>query len=88
MVIAMMIQGMGMGIAAPAFMAGSSLAVSSDEQGAVAGIAGSCGPLGFTIGPLVGGFLYQIEPDLPYWFTFCVYVPLFLFVLRARYLSR
>ena len=76
-----------MGIAAPAFTAGSSLAVGAEEQGAVAGLASSCGPLGFTIGPLIGGFFYQVEPDLPYWVTFWIYIPLFLFVLRARYLS-
>lgn len=55
--VAMMIQGFGMGLAGPGFMAGASLAVSGEEQGAVAGIAGSCGPLGFAIGPLIGGGL-------------------------------
>ncbi|MCH2098330.1 MAG: MFS transporter, partial [Pseudomonadales bacterium] len=57
--LAMMIQGLGMGLAGPAFMAGASLAVSADEQGAVAGVAGSCAPLGFAIGPMIGGALYQ-----------------------------
>lgn len=78
---AMVLQGAGMGIAGPAFMAGASLAVTEQEQGALAGIAGSCGPLGFTIGPLLGGFMYQIEPSLPYKFTLVVYIPLFFFVL-------
>lgn len=81
LMVAMLMQGAAMGVAGPAFMAGASLAVSADEQGAVAGVAGSCGPLGFTIGPLVGGALYQWQPDLPYWFTLTVYVPLFFFVL-------
>jgi MFS family permease len=58
-------------------MAGASLAVSSQEQGAVAGVAGSCGPLGFTLGPLVGGALYQIEPALPYAIAAAIYVALF-----------
>ena len=49
--IAMMVQGLGMGLASPGFTAGASLAVSPEEQGAVAGVAGSCGPLGFTLGP-------------------------------------
>jgi MFS family permease len=61
-------------------MAGASLAVSAYEQGAVAGVAGSCGPLGFTIGPLAGGYMYQIQPDLPYWLTFVIYIPLLGFV--------
>jgi len=80
LMIAMILQGAGMGIAGPAFVAGSSLAVNADEQGAVAGIAGSCAPLGFTIGPLVGGYLYQIQPEFPYWFTFIIYIPLLVFV--------
>ena len=84
LVIAMLLQGAGMGLAGPAFMAGASMAVNAEEQGAVAGVAGSCGPLGFTIGPLLGGFFYQIQPDLPYWFTFALYLPLIVFVLRTR----
>ena len=77
---AMMIQGMGMGLAGPGFMAGASLAVSQREQGAVAGVAGSCGPLGFTIGPLLGGAMYQIDPALPYAFAAGVYVLLLIFM--------
>ena len=83
LVVAMLLQGAGMGLAGPAFMAGASMAVTAEEQGAVAGVAGSCGPLGFTIGPLIGGFFYQIQPDLPYWFTFALYIPLIVFVMRA-----
>lgn len=84
LMIAMVMQGAAMGLAGPAFMAGASLAVSADEQGAVAGIAGSCGPLGFTIGPLVGGALYQWRSDLPYWFTLAVYIPLLIFIWRTQ----
>jgi len=75
--LAMAILGFGMGIAGPGFMAGASLAVSPEEQGAVAGVAGSCGPLGFTLGPLAGGLLYQVDPALPYAFAAGVYVLLF-----------
>jgi MFS family permease len=75
--IAMMILGFGMGLAGPGFMAGASLAVSREEQGAVAGVAGSCGPLGFTLGPLIGGMLYQIDPALPYAVAAGMYVVLF-----------
>jgi MFS family permease len=73
----MMIMGLGMGLAGPGFMAGASLAVSTEEQGAVAGVAGSCGPLGFTLGPLIGGALYQLDSALPYAFAAVVYVILF-----------
>ena len=75
---AMMVQGFGMGLAGPGFMAGASLAVSAEEQGAVAGVAGSCGPLGFAIGPMLGGALYQLQPTLPYAVAAGVYVVLFL----------
>jgi MFS family permease len=81
---AMVIQGFGMGLAGPSFMAGASLAVSPEEQGAVAGIASSCPPLGFTIGPLIGTFLYSMEPTSPYWFALLVYIGLFIFTLRAK----
>jgi MFS family permease len=80
--LAMCILGLGMGLAAPGFMAGASLAVSSEEQGAVAGVAGSCGPLGFTVGPLLGTYLYSIDGALPYWFAFVSYFLLFLFTLK------
>ena len=75
--LAMMVLGFGMGLAGPGFMAGASLAVAPEEQGMVAGIAGSCGPLGFTIGPLIGGLMYQIEPILPYAFAAGMYLVLF-----------
>lgn len=75
--LGMMIMGLGMGLAGPGFMAGASLAVSAEEQGAVAGVAGSCGPLGFTIGPLIGGALYQLDSAAPYAVAALVYVLLF-----------
>lgn len=77
---AMALQGFAMGIAGPAFMAGASLAVSTQEQGSVAGIASSCGPLGFTAGPILGGLLYQVNPVLPYAFAAIVYAILMLFM--------
>jgi len=76
--IAMTILGFGMGLAGPGFMAGASLAVSPEEQGAVAGVAGACGPLGFTIGPILGGVMYEISPTLPYAFAAGMYVVLLL----------
>lgn len=76
--LAMGVLGLGMGLAGPGFMAGASLAVPPEEQGAVAGVAGSCGPLGFTIGPLTGGALYQVAPQLPYALTAVMYALLFL----------
>ena len=76
--LAMTFLGFGMGLAGPGFMAGASLAVSPAEQGAVAGVAGSCGPLGFTIGPFIGGLMYQYNPTIPYAFAAGMYVILFI----------
>lgn len=81
-ILSMCILGLGMGLAGPGFMAGASVAVSSEEQGAVAGVAGSCGPLGFTVGPLLGTYLYSIDGSLPYWFAFASYFLLFFFTLK------
>jgi MFS family permease len=76
--IAMTLLGLGMGLSGPGFMAGASLAVSPEEQGSVAGIAGSCGPLGFTLGPFIGGIMYQINPTIPYAFAAFMYILLFI----------
>ena len=81
---ALMIQGLGMGLAGPGFSAGASLAVSAEEQGAVAGVAGACGPLGFTLGPLIGGVMYQTDPTLPYIFAAGLFV---LLLLSTRWLG-
>ncbi|MEM7077751.1 MAG: MFS transporter [Pseudomonadota bacterium] len=74
LMFAMMLQGFGMGLAAPGFTAGASLAVSAREQGAVAGVIASCGPLGATLGPLLGGALYELTPVLPYAFAAAMFV--------------
>ncbi|HEX7036812.1 MAG TPA: MFS transporter [Pseudomonadales bacterium] len=81
---AMLLLGFGMGLAGPGFMAGASLAVAAEEQGAVAGLASSCGPLGFTVGPLLGTALYQVDGQLPYLVTVLVYVPLLVFTFVVK----
>jgi len=64
----MYILGLGMELAGPGFMASASLAVSFEEQGAVAGI--------------VGTYLYSIDGALPYWFALASYFLLFFFILK------
>lgn len=86
--VGMGLMGLGMGMAAPGFMAGASLAVSQDEQGAVAGVTGACPPLGFTIGPLLGTALYQLDPHLPYLVTTALYIPLAIFTWRVQLPAR
>jgi hypothetical protein len=54
----------------------------------VAGVAASCPPLGFTIGPLLGTFLYSVNPSYPYWFASVIYVGLSVFMLTAKVARR
>lgn len=82
---AMIILGTGTGLAGPGFTAGASLAVSQAEQGAVAGVASSCGPLGFTLGPLLGGLMYQLSPTLPYAFAAGLFLVL---LVSTQWLSK
>ena len=80
MFLAMGIQGFGLGLAGPGFTSGASLAVSGKEQGAVAGLIASCGPLGATAGPIFGGYLYTLSPSLPFIFSTLIYIILFFVV--------
>ena len=79
--ISMFFIGFGMGIVGPGYSAAASLQVSSKEQGAVAGLITSCAPIGFSIGPLIGPGLYQLNHQLPYLFTSLVMLLLSLYCL-------
>ena len=57
--------GLGLGLVRPGNAAASSLAVSAEEQGAVAGLLNAVGVTGNIIGPLVGGYLHAIDPGGP-----------------------
>ena len=65
-VVANALMGFGMGFAGAGFSAGASLAVTAEEQGAVAGISASCSAAGWIVGPLLGPGLYQIAAPLPF----------------------
>ena len=71
--IGMAFLGTALGLCMPAISAGASLAVSADEQGAVAGMISSCPAIGFVIGPICAGFLYQINGSLAAIFSGCVF---------------
>jgi MFS family permease len=58
--------GLGIGLAYPACLAMASLAVTPDEQGALAGLTSAVPALGSIIGPVLGTGLYQVNPHLPY----------------------
>lgn len=64
---ALVLSGLGFGMLRPGFAAAASLAVSPDEQGAVAGLTGGAGAAGFIFAPLIGNGLYSWNHDAPYW---------------------
>lgn len=57
--------GVGAGLLIPGYMAGASLAVPSDRQGAVAGLAAAAQGIGFILGPVASTMLYEIDRSLP-----------------------
>jgi MFS family permease len=81
---AMMLSGLGFGMLRPAFAAAASLAVSADEQGAVAGLTGGAGAAGFIFAPLIGNALYSWSNDLPFWLGTILMALLFIYVLTNR----
>jgi MFS family permease len=76
------ILGLGLGMVAPGYTAGASLAVGPDEQGAVSGLVSACPAAGFVLGPLVGTSLYQANPALPYLCACLLMVPLTVYARR------
>jgi MFS family permease len=82
-VLALILSGLGFGMARPGFTSGASLAVAPHEQGAVAGLLNAAGAAGFIFGPLVG-WLYELSPRVPYIFGSLV----MLLLLAAQFTSR
>lgn len=77
--VGMAFLGAGMGLSMPAIAAAASLAVSPGEQGAAAGLVSSCPAIGFAIGPICAGALYQVHGALAPLFSAAI----FLLVLAA-----
>jgi len=84
LVLAMVLSGLGFGMARPGNVAAASLAVGRREQGAVAGLTGATGAIGYIIAPLVCMPLYSINHATPFWLCLGLMVALTLFVLIHR----
>ncbi len=83
--VGMAFLGIGLGLCVPAIAAGASLAVSTEEQGAVAGMVSACPALGFVVGPICAGFLYQIHGPLAALFSATVFFAVLVsLTLHAR----
>lgn len=78
---ALVLSGLGFGMLRPGIAAAASLAVSQDEQGAVAGLTSGAGASGFIFAPLIGNALYLWSPTLPYWLGTLLLAGLFLYVV-------
>jgi len=81
--LALVLSGMGFGLARPGFTTGASLSVGPEEQGAVAGLLNAAGAAGFVFGPAIG-WLYEFSPYLPY----ALGAAMMLALLVAQYRSR
>lgn len=80
---------LGLGSMATAGLtAAQSLAVSDDEQGAVAGLASSAQALGRMLGPLAGTSLYGLSPAYPYVFSALLIGLALIFFLSRPQLGR
>ncbi|MFV0451292.1 MAG: MFS transporter [Propioniciclava sp.] len=63
--VAMGLVGVGLGIAAPGYTAGPTLAISREEQGGLAGLIGATNGLTFVVAPTASTALYGVWPVLP-----------------------
>ncbi len=83
--LALVLQGLGQGLAAPAVTAALSLSVGDGLQGAVAGLNSSAQALGRMLGPLAGTWLYQhVDHTAPYAFSAGLLLVAWIFVLWGR----
>jgi hypothetical protein len=73
--------GLGLGLVRPGSAAGASLAVSAEEQGAVAGLLGGLAVLGNVFGPMLGTTLYTLSPRAPYALNGALMTGVLVFVL-------
>ena len=63
--VAILLIGLGLGVAMPGYTAGPSLLMRREEQGGLAGLIGATNGLTFVIAPTLGTALYGVWPPLP-----------------------
>ncbi len=84
LLLALVISGLGFGMARPGYTAAASLAVSPDEQGAVAGLISATAAAGFIFGPIIGTTLYEYHPVAPYAFGGLLMAAMYGYALLSR----
>ncbi len=85
---AILLIGLGLGIAMPGYTAGPTLAADRDEQGAIAGLVGATNGLTFVIAPTLGTALYGVWAPLPIIIGAAIMVLVTVFVLVHPRLRR
>ncbi|MFL2697572.1 MAG: MFS transporter [Gammaproteobacteria bacterium] len=83
-VLGMSFLGIAMGLASSGYTATASLNAGSSNQGEAVGIAMVAPGLGFAIGPLMSGFLYEVSPNLPYLVCIPIFLLIFILVLFLK----
>ncbi|MBU9833304.1 MFS transporter, partial [Rahnella sp. L72c] len=73
--------GIGFGMMIPAIQSSASLAVTKDEQGGVSGFLFGASAFGYIIGPVLGTYIYSIDPNML--FLICIMVT-FLSIFSTR----
>ncbi|MGK0499796.1 MAG: MFS family permease [Oceanicoccus sp.] len=84
MMIGMGLFGLGMGLATPGYNVTATTTVRADEQGGLAGLAASAPGMGYVIGPLLGGFIYSLQPAYTYWSAGLILLPLLVYVFFLK----
>lgn len=82
-VSALTLQGLGMGLVRPAIAAGGSLAVTPEEQGAVAGLNSSTAAVGIIFVPIIVMPVYLVAPTGPFWIAFILSILMLLLTRSA-----
>jgi len=83
-ILGMAIIGLGMGLGTPGYTAAASLNADSKSQGAAVGLAMVAPGLGFSIGPFIGGLLYELSPSLPFWSIIPIFFLVFLIAFNIN----
>ena len=76
--------GVGMGLASPGYTATASLNTNTSNQGAAVGLAMVAPGLGFTIGPISGGFLYETNHIFPFVIILPILLVIYLLLSRLK----
>ncbi len=85
MLVGMSLMGIGLGLTMPNVYSGASLTVESYDQGAISGLVASVPSMGFIIGPVLAGSLYQISPTYPHWFATAIIAGTAFWLLYRRH---